>query len=208
MLSLKLTTLRLVGDCADSAETCLAHIEESLPRMLQATRFHLLTTVTSKNKWLTTDPTKRRWKTTGTTRITQTIGKGTKTTLAQNDTNASQEHGDKMVELSNNGSQATTTKKKTNVLGGFLAVLAFALVLYWERRVMGPWISQKMQQLDIIGCLALLSAALTVLVWCKDQCIDFYYTQQRRLTYVDETPGIKKDVADIKAILSRPWYKR
>jgi hypothetical protein len=128
-----------------------------------------------------------------------------KTTWAQIKTNASQGDGDKVVD---NGRQATTTKNKTNVLGDFLAVLTFALMLFWKRRVMGPWVSQRLQQLDIPGCLALLSAALTVFVWCKDQCIDFYYTQQRRLTYVDEIPGIKKDVADIKTILSRPWYKR
>lgn len=184
--------------------------------MLQARRLHLLTTATSGKKWQTTDPTKRSWKTIGLTRRRiQTIGKGTKTTWAQIDTNASQGDGDKVVEVSDNGKQATTIKKKTNVLGGFLAVLTFALTLYWKRRVMGPWISQKMQQLDISGCLALLSAALIVFVWCKDQCIDFCYIQQRRLTYVDEIPGIKndlagvkKDVADIKDILSRPWYKR
>ncbi len=78
-----------------------------------------------------------------------------------------------------------------------------------------PRFAQKIRQLDIPGCLTLLSAGLTMFIWCKDRLVDFYYTQQRRLTYVDEIPdikkdvaGIKKDIADIKAMLSRPWFKR
>ncbi len=91
-----------------------------------------------------------------------------------------------------------------------------------EKRTMFCRAVKKMHRLDIPGCLAFLLAALTVFVWCKDQCIDLCHTQQRHLTYVDAIPGIKRDlagvkqdvagvkqdVADIKVILSRVWYKR
>lgn len=153
-------------------------------------------------------------------RRTQTTGRVTKTKLIQAESTVRQDADHNKPGVVN-GSQATTTKKKTNVLAGFLAIWTFVLVLYWKRTVMRPWISEKMHQLDIPGCLAILSAALTVFVWCKDQCTDFYYTQRRHLTYVDDIPGMKQDlagvkedlagvktdVAEIKVILSGPWYK-
>ena len=95
-----------------------------------------------------------------------------------------------------------------------------------------PWLSLKLYQIDFSGLVVLGTGAFaffTKFLQFKNTCAKFYGRQRLRLTYIDEIPGIKEDVAnipaglktikadvktiktdvaDIKVILSLPWYKR
>ena len=77
-----------------------------------------------------------------------------------------------------------------------MALLTFAVGIYWKRLVIKTWISQNLQQPDTLGWLMLLSATLTLFVWCTGRFTDSWYKQQRCLIVV--LPMIKQDIAHIK----------
>ena len=76
----------------------------------------LLSAILSSKLWPLFSATKRSWKITGQTmRSTQTTGRVTKTKLIQAESTVRQDADHNKPGVVN-GSQATTTKKKTNVL--------------------------------------------------------------------------------------------
>ena len=107
-------------------------------------------------------------------------------------------------------SETTNAKVKRNadVRAGVFLSIAFVCGVLNNKQVIFSWFARKLNQSDLLNIITLTTTLVGVFSWCKDRCIDFYFTQRRRLRYVDEIPDIKTDVADIKAMLSRPWYKR
>jgi len=103
-----------------------------------------------------------------------------------------------------------------------LALICLVVAGWKYKDIILPWLSQKLYHIDVSGLVVLRTGAFAFFLRFKNTCASFYGKQRLRLTYVDEIPGmkqnlakiqedvenIKEDVAGIKAILSLPWYKR
>ena len=197
--------------------------------MLQVGRHNpksLLTTGTLQRRRLTANYTKSSWKCIEqTAKRTQTTGRAMKTTLVQAKSTVSRD-GDEnhdTQEISN--STVAQGQGKADFWANLSALICVIVAGCKYNDIIIPWLSLKLYQIDFSGLVVLGTGAVAFFMKflkIKNTYSKFYGRQRLRLTCIDEIPGIKEDVAninavvktikadvaDIKVILSLPWYKR